>query len=133
MKKLGICLLILCFGFGAIGCAGKTLTQIVTGACDFLNPYMNDVNTAWTKIRADYPKYEAVVTGKTNALASQVVMARAWIAAADEALAILGAVVNGVCRSVQVADVQKALAISNETLPKTAIAPAQMKMLKVMK
>jgi hypothetical protein len=130
LKFIFVCMLVMSF---MVGCGGKTATQIVTGTCSFLNPYMEQVNAAWNKIRADYPVYEAIVTGKTDATMTTVTQARAWIAAADEALTVLGAVVNNACRSVTVTDVQKSLQISNETLPKTAIAPAKLKMVRVMK
>jgi hypothetical protein len=132
-KTVGLFLLAIWLALPIIGCGGKTFTQVVTGACSFLNPYMDQVNAAWAKIRADYPMYEAIVTGKTDAVASDVDKARAWIAAADEALGTLGKVINGVCRSVQVTDVQKALQINNETLPKTSLAPARLQMIKVKK
>lgn len=130
LKFIFVCMLVMSF---MVGCGGKTATQVLTGTCSFLGSFLDQSKVAFANIQKDYPMYAAIVTGKTDATMSTVVQARAWIAAADEALVVLGAVVDGVCRSVTVADVQKALQISNETLPKTAIAPAKLKMVRVMK
>jgi hypothetical protein len=137
-KILGIFMLAIMLAM-PIGCGGKVaafpqnLVNFVTGTCNWLAPYQAQVKVAWDNIRALYPMYEAIVTGKTNALASEVTQARAWIAAADKVLTVLGAVMNGVCRSVTQAEVEKALAVSNETLPKTEIPQAKMMKLRMMK
>ena len=103
---------------GLTGCGGKVINALVN-TCNWMDTYIPVADNAVKKIQQDYDKYVAIITGAVPSTAGVLAAAKAWIAGADVALNVLGAVQKGICQ--ELAQIQMALQVTNETLPKTAL------------
>ncbi len=97
----------------AYGCSSKVISTLSKG-CDWLEKYQPQAQAAIVTIQTQY-----------NAMVAQKNVA--WVSAADVALAILGAVVAGVCKTVP--EIEGSLSTANVTLPKIVADQERIKQL----
>ncbi len=119
--KYGIvsCALVISLG---VGCA--QMGKVITKACDWMDTYITAADVAVGKIQADYDVMVKIVTGVIPASGPVLAQAKAWVAAADVALSVLGAVQKRIC--MELAEIQMALQVANQTVPKLALSQTQL-------